>query len=77
MWARVEPLEAKGFHPISSVEIVDESTKQIIETYEPTDPEFEAHLKDKDEVATGNPSAPAHVPERKGHYRYVARVKLG
>lgn len=78
MWARVQPLEAKGFHPISSVEIVDEHTKQIVETYELTDPEFELHLKDKaEESEAKRKTDPPHAPEKKGHYRYVARIKLG
>jgi hypothetical protein len=80
MWSRMGPLEQKGFNPISDVEIVDESSKEIIQTFQLSDPEFQLHLKsdavDKGINSTGSESQKSHSPERKGHYKYVARLKL-
>ena|SRR5579872_176703 len=78
MWARMQPLEQKGFNPISEVEIVDESTKQVIQTFQLNDPEFQVHLKsDKGQEQKKQQSAePLHAPERKGHFKYIARIKL-
>ncbi len=80
MWQRMQPLEQKGFNPISGVEIVDESTKQIIQTFQLTDPEFQLHLQsDKKEEGRSKEelkAEPPHSPESKGHFRFIARVKL-
>jgi hypothetical protein len=76
----MQPLEQRGFHPISEVEIVDIKKKVIIETFQLTDPEFLAHLKSdqkpKSKVAANRQKQHPHVPERKEHYAYVARIRL-
>jgi hypothetical protein len=80
MWKRMQPLEQRGFQPISEVEIVDASKKEIVQTFQLTDPEFDIHLKS--ESAQKNPENlgtsihPLHVPESKGHYQYIARIRL-
>jgi hypothetical protein len=78
MWARMQPLEQKGYNPISVVEIVDEKTKEIIETYQLDDPEFQANLKpDQSKRAVkAEQEDRSHEPERKEHYAYVARIRL-
>jgi hypothetical protein len=76
MWDRMQPLERKGFHPISEVEIVDTSNKEIIETYQLTDPEFTVHLKSDEQEVNANQKAKSHVPESKEHYLYIARIRL-
>ena len=80
MWERMKPLEAKGFHPISGVEIVDAKKKKVIQVFGLTDPEFQAHLK-ADERKTPQPAgrrldARPHAPEKKEHYAYLARISL-
>jgi hypothetical protein len=81
MWSRMQPLEARGFHPISEVEIVDTSKKEIIQVFQLTDPEFQVHLK-SDEQPQKGPQAGhrlnehPHVPEKKEDYLYIARIRL-
>ena len=80
MWGRMQPLEQKGFHPISEVEIVDTAKKAVIQTFVLTDPEFLAHVKSDQEKS--DPNAPSrltahpHSPERKEAYSYIARIRL-
>jgi hypothetical protein len=80
MWARMQPLEQRGFHPISGVEIVDTSKKETIQTFQLTDPEFLVHLKSdqpqKSQQAGDRLNQRPHVPERKEHYPYIARIRL-
>jgi hypothetical protein len=82
MWDRMQPLEARGFHPISGVEIVDATKDEVIQVFELTDPEFQAHLKsDDDELKTPQPAGRRldelpHAPETKEHYAYLARISL-
>jgi hypothetical protein len=80
MWDRMRPLEARGFHPISGVEIVDAAKNEVIQVFELTDPEFQAHLK-SDKPGAPQPAGrrldeKPHVPERKEHYAYLARISL-
>lgn len=77
MWRRMQPLELRGFHPISEVEIVDASKKEIIEHYQLTDPEFQDHLKPIENKNDPKPVIrPPHAPEGKEHYAYIARIRL-
>ena len=79
MWSRMQPLEARGFHPISQVEIVDTSKKEIVQVFELTDPEFQVHLKSdqgRDEGPGRRLEQRPHAPESKERYSYVARIKL-
>ena len=80
MWDRMRPLEARGFHPISNVEIVDAAKNKVIQVFELTDPEFQAHLK-SDQPKTPQPAggrldSRPHSPEKKEHYAYLARISL-
>ena len=79
MWDRMRPLEARGFRPISGVEIVDAKKNKVIQVFELTDPQFKAHLKS--ELGTPQPGGRRldvrpHAPERKEHYAYLARISL-
>ncbi|MDA4118537.1 MAG: hypothetical protein OK455_09365 [Thaumarchaeota archaeon] len=80
MWDRMQPLEARGFHPISGVEIVDATNNKVIQSFELTGPEFQAHLK-SDKLETSQPAGSRlderpHAPEKKEHYAYLARISL-
>lgn len=80
MWDRMRPLEARGFHPISGVEIVDATKDTVVQVFELTDPEFQKHLKsdgpDTPQTAGPRLDARPHAPERKEHYAYLARITL-
>jgi hypothetical protein len=80
MWGRMQPLEGRGFHPISNVEIVDAKKNEVVQVFELTDPQFQAHLK-SDDPETPQPAgrrldARPHAPEKKEHYAYLARISL-
>jgi hypothetical protein len=68
------------FHPISEVEVVDTSKKEIIQTFQLVDPEFQLHLKSDQEQKSKQQKERsgdrAHLPESKEHYDYVARIRL-
>ena len=72
MRSRMQPLEQRRFHSISEVEIVDTKKKQIIENFQMTDPEFQAHLKSeqkpRSKEADDRQKKHPHVPERKEHF---------
>lgn len=77
MWARMQPLEERGFHPISGVEVVDARKREVVETFLLTDSEFLAHLKsDQDAKPLERLEDRPHAPERKEHYPYLARITL-
>jgi hypothetical protein len=80
MWDRMRPLEARGFHPISDVEIVDATKNKVIQVFQLTDPEFQAHLKSDTpktpRTAGRRLDARPHAPERKERYAYLARISL-
>ncbi len=77
MWKRMEGLEEKGFQPISSVEIIDTSSKKIILTYQLTDPEFQVHLKSDKREGTPKPEhQDEHHPPTPHEYAYIARISL-
>jgi hypothetical protein len=76
MRERMAPLEQEGFNPISEVEIVDAQSKEILESYALEDPEFQLHLKSDEQEKPEQKIEPPHAPERKGHFKYIARIKL-
>ena len=77
MWKRMEPLEARGYQPISDVEIVDTVSNKIIQSYQLTDPEFRLHLKsDAAEQGLQPGSRNEHHPPTPHEYPYVARIRL-
>ncbi len=44
MWARIQPLTDRGYNPVSGVEIVDNKSKEIIQTFQINDPDFRNHI---------------------------------
>ena len=81
MRSRMQPLEARGFHPISEVEIVDTSKNQVIQVFQLTDPQFQVHLKSdhqqrKEPWVGRRLDRRPHAPERKESYTYIARIRL-
>jgi hypothetical protein len=73
MWERMIPLEDEGYHSISSVEVVDTKTKQVVENFQITDPEW-AYLKpsgEKKKFKTGE-----HRPPTAHEFKFKARIKL-
>ncbi len=76
----MQPLEQRGFQPITEVEIVDTSKKEIIQTFQLTDPEFQIHLKfdqeEKSEQVADRLNQNPHAPESIEHYPYIARIRL-
>jgi hypothetical protein len=74
----MRPLEEKGYHPVSEVEIVDTSSKKIIRSFQLTDPEFQLHLKsDAQEEKSPQPgSRNEHHPPTPHEYPYIARIRL-
>jgi len=76
MWERIRPLEQRGFNPVSGVEIIDTKTKEIIQTFLLTDPEFELHLKSDKKGGPALQKEDTYIPEKKEHYRYMTRIQL-
>lgn len=77
MWKRIRPLEEKGYHPVSDVEIVDTSSKKIVRSFQLTDPEFQLHLKsDAHEESPQSGGRKEHRPPTAHEYPYMARVRL-
>jgi len=74
----MQPLEARGFHPISEVEIVDAATKQIIQTFQLTDPESDTLVQNlkTDRDKKKREEDKLHRPEKKEHFRYISRIRL-
>jgi hypothetical protein len=78
MWARIQPLTDRGYNPVSGVEIVDNKSKEIIQTFQINDPDFRNHIvEDKNaHRASVNDVDKDHEPESKEHFRYIARIEL-
>lgn len=74
MWERIIPLEGRGYHPVSSVEIVDTKTNEIVDTFQLTDPEW-AYVKPKTSAARRY-APEEHRPPTQHEFRFKARVKL-
>ncbi|MDG6925140.1 MAG: hypothetical protein JRN09_01160 [Nitrososphaerota archaeon] len=73
MWERMLPLEGKGYHAITPVEVVETKTKKVVENFQITDPEW-AYLKPgegKKKAAAGE-----HRPPTAHEFKFKARVKL-
>jgi hypothetical protein len=81
MWSRMKPLTERGYSPTTVVEVIDAKSKEIIQTFQITDPEFLAHVKSdvtsQNQFDSGRPTGNPHAPERKEHYKYLARITLG
>jgi len=78
MWTRIQPLIERGYNPVSGVQVIENSSKNIVQTFQLSDPEFELHLRN-DMTSSGPPTHKMndpHAPESKEHYKYTARVEL-
>jgi hypothetical protein len=73
MWARIVPLEAKGYQATSSVEVVDTKTKEVVETFLITDPEW-VSLRPEDKAPDKKQAE--HRPPTAHEYRFKARIRL-
>ena len=77
MWERMKPLKEKGYQPISYVEIVDTLNKNIIQSYQLTDSDFQQHLKsDAREEGPQTRTRNEHHPPTPHEYPYMARIRL-
>lgn len=78
MWARIQPLTNRGYNPVSGVQIVDNKSKEIIESYELDDPDFRKKITEDKNAhrASVDDIDKAHEPESKEHFRYIARIEL-
>jgi len=77
LWMRMQPLTQKGYNPISEVEIIDTKTKEVVEHFLVTDPEFELHTRQDARKAAGEMTEPnEHKPPTPHEYPYVARLSL-
>ena len=75
LWSRIEPLQERGYHPVTSVEVVDTKTKKVVENYQLTDSEFIAHVESEGTKRTRRKTE-EHKPPRPHESRYVARLRL-
>lgn len=74
MWERIKPLEGKGYHPVSSVELVDVKTNKIVDSFQLNDPAW-AYVKTRDEASKGS-TKQEHRPPTQHEFKFKARVKL-
>jgi hypothetical protein len=84
MWKRIIPLLQEGYHAISSAEIVDTKTNEVVETFQLTDPEW-AYVEQSTESSgtprneagsKKRPKEESHRPPRTHEYAFKARVEL-
>lgn len=76
MWARMLPLEERGYHAITSVEVVEVKTKKVVESFELTDPDW-ADLKPAAQAGkTPRSAKKEHKPPRPHEFLYKARITL-
>jgi hypothetical protein len=76
LWKRVKPLQDKGYHPVTSVEIVETKTKKVVETYQMTDREFIAHIEADEPKVAAKPRPSEHKTPRPHEFAYLARLRL-
>ena len=78
LWKRLKPLQAKGYHPVTSVEIVDVKSGKIMETYQLTDPEFVDLVLEEDERAPVSvmTKTPGHKPPAPHESPFIARLRV-
>ena len=58
-------MEQRGFNPVSGVEIIDSKTKEIIQRFLFTDPEFQLHLKSDEKGGQAHQKDDTHIPEKR------------
>jgi hypothetical protein len=76
MWARIIPLEEKGYHAVSSVEVVDSKTNKVIENFQITDPEWIALRPDVSKMEAQKNKPQEHKPPTAHEYPFKARVRM-
>ncbi len=76
MWARMLPLEDKGYHAVSSVEIVDMKSKTVVETFELTDPDWSDLKPAAARGTTPRSAKKEHAPPKPHEFKFKARIKL-
>jgi hypothetical protein len=75
MWDRMAPLEAEGYQVISTIDVVDTKTNQVVESFQVTDPTWTALKAQVKSAAAKNPSH-EHRPPTPHEFPFKARVKL-
>ncbi|MDA4113552.1 MAG: hypothetical protein OK474_05875 [Thaumarchaeota archaeon] len=79
MWNRVNPLQDKGYHPTTNVEIVDATTKKVIESFPMSDQELKSRLnptkstKPDKRVQNTNEQ---HKTRQHGQFAFIARIRM-
>jgi hypothetical protein len=76
MWARMIPLEEKGYHAVSSVEVIDVKSKKIVETFQVTDTEWVGLKQSAAKAVTKKSAEQEHRPPTPHEYPFKARVRL-
>ena len=76
MWTRILPLEEKGYHAVSSVEVVDVKTNKIVETFQITDSEWTLLKPDASKLGAQNNKVQEHKPPTAHEYPFKARVRM-
>lgn len=76
MWARIIPLEEKGYHAVSSVEVIDVKSKTVLKTFQLTDREWAGLKQSASKAATKKSAEQEHRPPTPHEYPFKARVRL-
>lgn len=76
MWARMLPLEEKGYHAITSVEVVEVKTNKIVENFELTDPDWSDLRPAAQASKTPRRAKEEHKPPKPHEFLYKARITL-
>jgi hypothetical protein len=78
MWNRVHPLLDKGYHPTTNVEIVNASTREVVESFSMND----AEPRSRQSPDQANPDKTRknkneeHKPMLHGQYAFIARIRM-
>ena len=79
MWNRVHPLQDKGYHATTNVEIVDTSTNKVIESFPMSDGELQSRLtpapSTKQDKAVQDKND-QHKTKQHGQYAFLARIRM-
>lgn len=72
----MKPLEERGYHPVTSVEVVDTKTKKVVESYQVTDREFVAHVQAEEPKQASKLKKEEHKPPRPHEFAFIAKLRL-
>ena len=79
MWNRVHPLQDKGYHATTNVEIVETSTNKVIESFPMSDGELQSRLTPAQSAKQGK-TVPdkndQHKTKQHGQYAFIARIRM-